>query len=601
VIDKIGKGRDITGLLYYLYGPGKSDEHTDPHLIAAWRADLPSLEPLIRPDGRRDFRRLTGLLDAPLKMTGRHVEKDTVWHCVLSAAQADTLMSDEQWNRIAADFMDLMGLAPRDDPAAVRWVAVRHGLSNGGIDHIHIAVTLARQDGAFPSIHNDYLRARRACREIERRYGLTVTAPADRTAEVRPSRAETERSVRAGSPEPPRITLRQRTRDAAATALNEDDFFTRLRAEGTLIRLRYSDRDPSQVTGYSIALPGDTTSTGAPLWYSGGKLAPDLTIPKLRSRWHHVGDSPNPMGNHLSERSARAFLRSAACSAAERTGDEAAYFSALNDAGLAIRYRHDHHGAITGYSLALPSTSQTAWYGGGQLGTNLTLPRLRRRWAAPDGILKPPVSPAETRAIWNDVITAASDTAERMHTMIRADPSAAADAAWATADLLRSTARAVRGPASYDLRRASAEFDRAARDAYIVVPRPSPAGDMLRIGAQLLAVTRPGPAARKLRVLIAILSDLAAAAAELREVQQRSHQATAARTAHDSLTQLNSRITEPPSIVAHHPDTHAHRPAEYARADYPVVPGQQASASGRLPRDPSPGPRRRNQRVGPAP
>jgi hypothetical protein len=507
-------------------------------------------------------------------------------------------MSDGQWNTIATDFMDLTGLAPRNDPAAVRWVAVRHGLSSGGIDHIHIAVTLARQDGALPSVHNDYLRARRACREIERRYGLTVTAPADRTAAVRPSRAEIERSARTGTPEPPRITLRKRVQDAAATALSEDDFFARLRATGTLIRLRYSDRDPGQVTGYAVAMPGDTTGVGEPIWYGGGKLAPDLTVSKLRSRWRR---DAGPRGQYLSERSVRAFLRSAACSAAEQARGEAAYFSALNDAGLGIRYRRNDDGAIIGYSLALPGTNQTTWYGGGQLSTNLTIPRLRRRWAAPDGALKPPVSPAETRAIWNDVIAAASISAERMRTMIRTDPAAAADAAWATADLLRSTARVIRGPASHDLRRASAEFDRAARDAYVVIPRPSTAGDSLRTAAQLLAVARPGPAARRVPVLIAILSDLAATAAELRQIQRRRHQAVAARTAHDSLAQLSATITEPGSIVERHADTHPSRAAEFARAEHPGAPRHQADASGQPRGETSPGPRRRDQHPGPAP
>ena len=42
---------------------------------------------------------------------------------------------------------------------------------------------------------------------------------------------------------------------------------------------------PGQVTGYAVALPGDTTKDGGPVWYGGGKLAPDLTWPKLRQRW----------------------------------------------------------------------------------------------------------------------------------------------------------------------------------------------------------------------------------------------------------------------------------------------------------------------------
>ena len=54
---------------------------------------------------------------------------------------------------------------------------------------------------------------------------------------------------------------------------------------GVLVRKRFSVSNPGQVTGYSVALPGDTTKDGGPVWYGGGKLAADLTWPKLRQRW----------------------------------------------------------------------------------------------------------------------------------------------------------------------------------------------------------------------------------------------------------------------------------------------------------------------------
>jgi hypothetical protein len=329
VIDRISKGRNIAGLLYYLFGPGKSDEHVNQHLVAGWREPA-GLEPQVRPNGQRDFRRLTGLLNAPLDMTGRRGQDGTVWHCVLSAAPGDQLMSDAKWNEIAAEFMDRMGLARRDDPTGVRWVAVRHGLSKGGIDHIHIAATLARQDGTLPSVHNDFLRARRACQAIERQSGLQVTAPADRTAAVRPTRAETERSARNSSTEPSRVRLRRRVQEAAAMARSEADFFARLRDSGALIRERHSDQDPGKVTGYAVALPGDVTRTGDPVWYGGGKLAPDLTLPRLRRRWERSRNMDHraaPPEQDLSPRSVRAFLRSIASSAAERARDEATFFN----------------------------------------------------------------------------------------------------------------------------------------------------------------------------------------------------------------------------------------------------------------------------------
>jgi hypothetical protein len=72
VIGKISaRGSRIAGLLYYLYGPGRSEAHTYPHLVAGWR-DPAELEPALGQDRRRDFRRLAGLLQQPHAALGPH-------------------------------------------------------------------------------------------------------------------------------------------------------------------------------------------------------------------------------------------------------------------------------------------------------------------------------------------------------------------------------------------------------------------------------------------------------------------------------------------------------------------------------------------------
>jgi hypothetical protein len=65
VIGKVLRGTNAARLLYYLYGPGKANEHADPHLVAGF-GDLAELEPERRPGGSRDFRRPAGLLAQPL-------------------------------------------------------------------------------------------------------------------------------------------------------------------------------------------------------------------------------------------------------------------------------------------------------------------------------------------------------------------------------------------------------------------------------------------------------------------------------------------------------------------------------------------------------
>jgi hypothetical protein len=184
--------------------------------------------------------------------------------------------------------MHRTGLAPHgQDDDAVRWVAVRHG-----DDHIHIVAMLARQDGGRPRLSNERYRVREACRAAEERYGLRRTAAGDRTAPRRPTRAENEKARRRGQHETPRITLKRAVSTAAAAASSEQEFFAHLAAADVLVRKRLSTRNPAELTGYSVALPGDTARDGGPVWFGGGKLAADLTLPKLRRRWEPARATP---------------------------------------------------------------------------------------------------------------------------------------------------------------------------------------------------------------------------------------------------------------------------------------------------------------------
>ena len=279
------RGERVEGLIYYLYGPGRHEEHTDPHIVVGWRHPA-ELEPPLRADGRRDFRRLLGLLNQPHAAMGKWGFRRPVWHCSMRTAPGDRMLSDDEWAQIACDVMNRTGLSPfgqEDD--AVRWVAIRHG-----DDHIHIVAMLARQDGRRVRLDFERLKVRKSCLDVEERYELKSTAPGDRTAPRRPSRAESEKATRRGLDEPPRVTLRRQVTTAAAGAGSEQEFFACLGRAGVLVRKRFSTRNPGEVTGYAVALPGDTNKGGTPVWYGGGKLAADLTLPKLRHRWTRPAD-----------------------------------------------------------------------------------------------------------------------------------------------------------------------------------------------------------------------------------------------------------------------------------------------------------------------
>jgi hypothetical protein len=492
VIGKVLRGTDAGRLLCYLYGPGRANEHTDPHLIAGF-ADPGELEPERRRDGSRDFRRLSGLLAQPLAALAGPGYGKPVWHCAVRAAPGDRLLSDAEWAQVAAGIMDTTGLAPAGDELGVPWVAVRHAA-----DHLHLVATLARQDGTRPKVWNDFYRVREACQAAEARFGLRATAPADRTAARRPARAETEQAARRGWGEPPRVTLCREVAVAVAGAGSEAEFFARLAEAGVMARKRYSTTSPGEVTGYAVGLPRHTAKGGGIIWHGGGKLAADLTLPKLRRRWKGPGAENGAFpGRELPAAAGRAVLRNMVAAAAEHARDEAGFFARLREAGMLVRLRFSeiHPGQVTGYSVALPGQDggdgAPAWYGGGRLAAGLTLPRLRSGWdpsrsTAADGPGAFRFTDPERDAIYGHAARQAAAAAEHIRRSARGDPAGAADAAWAAADTLHVAARALR---SAELRRAADAYDRAARAQYGRIPGRTPQGSQLRAAARLTALT----------------------------------------------------------------------------------------------------------------
>jgi hypothetical protein len=537
MIGKVVRGSDARRLLYYLYGPGKANEHTDPHLVAGF-ADPAGLEPEHRPGRSRDFRPLAGLLAQPLAAVNGSNYRQPVWHCPVRAAPQDRTLSDAEWARVAAHIMDRTGLAPEGDDLAVRWVAVRHAP-----DHIHLVATLARQDRIRPKVWNDYYRVRDACREAERWFGLRSTASADRTAARRPTRAETEQAVRRGWDEPPRVRLRREVCTAAAGARTEQEFFAQLARAGVLVRRRYSSIHPGEVTGYAVGLTQHTSTDGQAIWYSGGKLAADLTLPKLRARW---GDpaARDPLAGAVAvgRPVVRGVLRATVAQAAEQASGEGEFFEQLQALGVLVRERLSevNPGEVTGYAVTLPGCTgrdgALHWYGGGRLHDSLTLPQLRARWACGErgaaersGAFR--ITVPERAEIYRHAARQAAVAAEHVRRCAATDPGTGADAAWAALDTLHAAARATGNPL---LRCAADDYDRAARAPHRQVPCRTRPGDGLRTAARLLALTR-GNGDDDLGSLARSFLAPVDAVTGLRAAQAHAAQAAAARQAAEQL------------------------------------------------------------------
>ncbi|REF00483.1 hypothetical protein DFJ69_6025 [Thermomonospora umbrina] len=538
IIRELERGSDIAGLLYYLYGPGRANEHTDPHLIAGFRHPT-DLEPPLTAEGDRNFRYLIGLLAQPADALGAGTNPQPVFHVVIRLAPDDPSLTDDQWADIAHRIMDSTGLAPYgQEEEAVRWIAVRHA-----DDHIHLMATLARQDGRGLDVNNLRYRMQAVRRDLELRHRLHPGAPGDRSAARSPTRAEVEKAARMGWEETARQTLARRVAVAAAAAGTLEAFFARLRGAGTLVRTR--NDDSGQPIGYAVALPENTDRTGDPVWYGGRCFAAGTTLPKLRRRWNAIDDPQRIVGPPLPEprRSVvTAVLRAQVRAAARLSSDESDFTERMREAGLVIRTwtRLGTTDGTSGYVVGLPGhlelQGRQVLIAGTQLAEDLSLPRLRAFWAdKPTTQAPPPATPASDQAAWTAVLTTASD-AVALLTEHTGDDHWIADAVHAAADLLRTLAEVCHEPALHE---AADDFERAATEPYGRVPPPTRVGSGLRAAARMLAWAGPAISApEQLWLLADELASLSRTIAELRTRQRRPAQASAAQQTSSRLREL---------------------------------------------------------------
>ncbi|MFD8589852.1 relaxase/mobilization nuclease domain-containing protein [Streptomyces sp. NPDC059637] len=269
------RGQRTLGLLHYLYGPGKYEEHTDPHLVASWDNNAP--------DPGRDeaatLKQLQQLLDQPLEnIDASERPKKHVWHLSVRNAAEDRILTDEEWADIARRMVAAAGIDDPEQGAGCRWAAVRHA-----DDHIHIVATLVREDGYKPDLDHDAARVQAQARALEVELGLRRLSKGDGTAAKRPTSAERHKAKRQGRERTAREKLRETVRRAVAGAASEAEFFDRLATAGLLIRKRTA---PSgDLIGYKVALPDDRNKDDEPVFYPGARLAPDLSLPRVRERW----------------------------------------------------------------------------------------------------------------------------------------------------------------------------------------------------------------------------------------------------------------------------------------------------------------------------
>lgn len=276
---KAGTRDRLLGLLAYLAGPGRAEEHTDQRIVAGW--DESCVDIALRDPGEQ--RDLAGQMEAPARLREMEPPKDGfVYHVPISLHPDDPRLSDEQWAYVARKAIAKLGFED------CRWVAVHHGMAHseqGPRDHIHLVVHRAREDGTVAGTWNDYrkMAALRAELEDDPTLGLVVKTQRQGGGRSGWTHGERDRADRAGQTETDRERLERLVRAAVGPAASEADWVQAMRTSGVLARPRYAVGGQSEVVGYSVALAPETGQD--PVWYGGGKLAKDLTLPAVRRRW----------------------------------------------------------------------------------------------------------------------------------------------------------------------------------------------------------------------------------------------------------------------------------------------------------------------------
>ncbi|MCX4675564.1 mobilization protein [Streptomyces sp. NBC_01433] len=271
-------GNNTYGVLAYLFDKGRANEHTDQHVVASWDSFIPDPGPWDSPGHKQRLAQLTKALDLRVVQAGDKAPAGHVWHCSLRAAPEDRILTDAEWATIARRILHATGIAPDGDPDGCRWVAVRHA-----DDHIHIVATKVRGDLRPARNWNDYHRAMTELTSIEKHFGLTQVprgpeAAAGTPAAKRPTGAEQEKAKRLGHTATARERLRHTVRATLSHAQDLDDFFNLLADAGLQVETR--TLPSGDLGGYKVALPDEHP----PIWYSGSKLATDLSLPQIRKR-----------------------------------------------------------------------------------------------------------------------------------------------------------------------------------------------------------------------------------------------------------------------------------------------------------------------------
>lgn len=292
MIAKITHGRSASQALAYDHGPGRADEHVNPHRVAGniagrdWRVRAHTMQRFVsahqNAKGRDGQNRARGQ-----DRTAAKGERG-VYRVALANPNTDRVLSNQEWRQIADKFVTRF--SGKETAEMGPWEATRHDAH-----HIHLTISKYGYDGSRMSESHDYRRVAQICRELEAEHGLTNAAQRSGrgSGRVRADKEHAARAQAAGRGEPPKD--RDWLRDTVGRVLKDGGGIDELRAAGVEVKLNQASTGRVSGISYARARDGNDQQqrgqdhepeSSAQIWFKGSQLGKAYS-------WNQVGEHLN--------------------------------------------------------------------------------------------------------------------------------------------------------------------------------------------------------------------------------------------------------------------------------------------------------------------
>lgn len=271
MIAKITHGRSASRALAYDHGPGRADEHVNPHRVAGniagreWRVRAHTMQRFVSAHQNTKQENST----ARAGKDGQGKPERGVYRIALANPNTDRVLSDREWRQIADKFVERF--SGRDAVDMGPWEATRHDAH-----HIHLTISKYGYDGSRMSESHDYRRVASICRELEAEHGLTNAAQRSGrgSGRVRADKEHAARAQVAGRGEPPKD--RDWLRETVGQVIKDGGGIDELRAAGVEVKLNQAST--GRVSGISYARAREVghhvahRDGGEQIWFKGSQL-----------------------------------------------------------------------------------------------------------------------------------------------------------------------------------------------------------------------------------------------------------------------------------------------------------------------------------------